>query len=134
MNHERKGNDQEQIRFLLRRINAAWLKGRLEELEECFHADIVIRGPDLREMARGRESCVRSYADFIRQATVREFQESEPDVSIWGNTAVSIYSWDITYEMKGQEHHERGRDLFVLTRDDGGWRAVWRTVLLSSQP
>ncbi len=62
---------------------------------------------------------------------MREFKESDPDIDLWGNTAVATYSWEITYEMNGQNYHESGQDLFVLTRDEDGWRAVWWAILPS---
>ncbi len=77
-----EGNDRGEIRLLLSKVNQAWLKGRPEELNECFHNDMLIEGPGFQETARGNEVCVRSYEDFIRQATVRDFKESEPDIDL----------------------------------------------------
>jgi hypothetical protein len=68
----------EQVRQLPRRINEAWLKGPVEELAECFHEDMIIAGPDLQPLASGREACVRSYVDFVGQATIRECRLAEP--------------------------------------------------------
>jgi ketosteroid isomerase-like protein len=126
--------EQEQIRNLLSRINEAWLTGQTERLSDCFHNHMIVKGPDLQEMARGREACVKSYADFIRLATVGEFQASEPVIDLIGNVAVATSAWEISYRMNDRDYHESGRDLLVLTREDGGWQVAWRTVLLSSQP
>ncbi len=127
-------HDQEQIRSLVSRINEAWLKGHTERLNECFHDDAVVKGPDLQEMARGREACVKSYADFIRMAIVKEFQAFEPVIDVFSNVAVVTSPWEIGYRMNDRDYHESGRDLLVFIREDGGWQVVWRTVLLSSQP
>ncbi len=88
-------NDRKQIRSLLTRINEAWLKGYTEGLNECFHNDVVVKGPDFQEMARGREACVRSYGDFVRLATAREFKASEPVIDLFGNIAVTSCPWEI---------------------------------------
>ena len=132
---EEKRSDREEVRLLLDTINDAWLKGRPEDLADvlnrCFHNDMVIRGPDLRTVATGREACVRSYEEFLREATVRECTLSDPDIDLWGNTAVATYSWDMTYQMGGQVYHESGHDLFALARGRKGWRAVWRAILPS---
>jgi len=125
--------DQEQIRSLLRRINEAWLEGHTERLNECFHDEVVVRGPDLKETARGREPCVKSYEDFIRLATVREFKASGPVIDLFGRVAVTTSPWKISYRMNDQEYHESGHDLLVLIREEAGWKVVWRTVLLSPQ-
>jgi hypothetical protein len=65
----------DEIRRLLERINDAWLKGRPERivpaLSECFHEEVVMRGPGLAEVGRGREICAKSYEDFVRSAIVR---------------------------------------------------------------
>jgi hypothetical protein len=67
-----QANDHDEVRLLLGRINDAWLKGRPEDLasalNDCFHNDIVIKGPDFQELGRSKELCVKSYEDFLRQA------------------------------------------------------------------
>jgi hypothetical protein len=131
-------NDRDEIRLLLGKINDAWLKGIPDELPrvlgECFHDDMVVKGPDFQEAGRGKEACIRSYEDFLRQATVRECRLSEAAIDLSGNAAVATYSWEMTYGLGGQDYHESGHDLFVFTREDGKWLAVWRAVLVSPRP
>ena len=124
-------SDQEQIRALLREVNEAWLQGRWEVLNDCFCNDVVIKGPQLQEMGRGREACVKSYADFTRMATVREFKASEPAIDVFGTVAVASCPWKIDYRMNNQDFRESGHDLLVLTHEEGGWKVVWRAVLSS---
>jgi uncharacterized protein (TIGR02246 family) len=129
-------SDRDEIRALIGRINDAWLKGPPESVEsvvkECFTEGMVIVGPNLQVAGRGREACAKSYADFARAAKVRECRLADPDVEVSGDTAVATYAWEMTYEMQGREHHESGHDLYVLSRTDGRWRAVWRAVLMSN--
>ena len=129
-----EGNDKKQIRNLLSRMNEAWLRGHTERLNECFRDDVVVRGPDLKEMARGREACVKSYTDFLRLAKVEEFQASEPLIDLFGSMAVVTSPWKISYRMNGRDYHESGHDLLVLVREEGGWKVAWRSVLPSPQP
>jgi Domain of unknown function (DUF4440) len=129
-----EGNEQEQIHSLLSRMNEAWLKGRTGELNEFFHNGVVVKGPDLQEMARGREACVKSYGDFIRLATVREFKAPEPVIDLFGNMAVATCPWEISYRMNDHEYHESGQDLLVLTHEEGKWHVAWRAVLPTPQP
>ena len=129
-----EGDSRKEVQDLINRINEAWQGGRTGELNEYFHNDMVIRGPDLTELARGRETCVKSYEDFVQKSLVRNFKASEPEVDLWDGMAVATSSWAITYEMQGQAYQELGRDLFVLTRAGGRWLVIWRAVLLSPQP
>jgi ketosteroid isomerase-like protein len=128
------GNRRE-ITRLLERINDAWLHGRPEDLPaalgDCFAPEMVVRGPDLGLLGKGKEACIRSYQDFLSQATVRECRLSPPEIDLAGDTAVAGYAWDMVYVLAGSEHHESGRDLFVLARTGDGWRAVWRTLLVT---
>ena len=129
--------DKAQIRLLIDRINDAWLKGPPEQIpaamEDCFHNQMVIRGgPDFQLMAGGKAACIQSYTDFLRQASVRACTLSEPQIDVSGDTAVAICPWDMTYELNGQEYRESGHDMFILSRVDGKWTAVWRALLPAS--
>ena len=117
----------EEIRQLLLSLNEAWVQGRPEDLGRHFDEDMVIVHPGGR--AEGRETCVNSYRDFVAQATVHEYKESEFEIDCWGNTAVASYRFDIAYEMNGGHYRESGRDVFVFIRRDERWLAVWRTMI-----
>ena len=125
------GDDQQQIRKLPTTIQEAWLTGEVERLNACFAQDMVIAGADLRELARGRWSCVDSYRDFISQAKVRYFKFDEPDVTVHGLTSVVNCPWEIDYELSGESYHEHGRDLMICNRDQEGWMVVYRIVVFT---
>ena len=127
-------NDREEIQALVRKINEAWLGGRSDVLNQCFADDVVIRGPAFEVLARSKDACVKSYEDFIRQATVGEFKALDPAIDLWGATAVATSSWEIAYQMNGRDYHEFGHDLLVFTRQDARWWVVWRAVLPAPQP
>jgi len=124
-------SERDRIREVLEGINRAWVEGRVRELETYFHEDMVIVGPDLRVLGHGREACIRSYEEFVRQAAVAEFGEEGFEIGVWGHAAVASYRFEICYEVGGKTLRESGRDLFVLAREDDRWRAVWRMVLPS---
>ncbi|HXZ78463.1 MAG TPA: nuclear transport factor 2 family protein [Terriglobales bacterium] len=128
-----QNSDLEQIQILLKSINDAWLKGRPEDVPQAltphFHPDICIKGPGLQMMAKGRDACARSYQEFLQQATLKDCALSEPEVSVYGDTAVATFKWEMTYVLQGQEYRESGYDLFVLCRADGRWLACWRAML-----
>ncbi len=124
-------NDRQEILALITAINAAWLEGRVEELREYFHDDIVFVPPGFEGRIEGKEKCVGSYHDFMSQAIVKDFKTAEPKVDVWGDTGVVSYPWEMAWEMGGQSYRESGHDLLVLARGAEGWRAVWRTALSS---
>jgi uncharacterized protein (TIGR02246 family) len=121
--------DREEIGHLIERINEAWLNGRAEELSELFHPDMVMALHGFVSRAVGRDVCVESYKDFTRHATVKKFKPTAAEVDVWGDTAVAYYSWDIEFTVKGKNRSETGHDLFVFRKGEGGWRAVWRTLI-----
>jgi Domain of unknown function (DUF4440) len=85
--------------------------------------------PGFQARIEGRAACIRSYDDFLAAATVDEFDPSEPSVDICGDTAVATFGWEMAWSTNGQSHRESGHDLFVFSRENGRWWAVWRTML-----
>src|SRR5437868_10193801 len=124
--------DRETILLLLAEINQTWLTNPPDEfpalLGKLFHESMVIRGPGYQTMGAGRDACIQSYVDFVRQARVTAWNLSDTEVDLFGDTAIATYAWKITYEMNGQEHRETGHDLFVFMRSDNRWLAVWRAM------
>ena len=129
-----QSDDRATLRNLVRDINLAWRSGHADDLNRYFHDDMVIVAPGFAQRVEGRAACVASYAEFVSQAKIREYRESEPAIDLWGNTAVTSFSWDIEYEMKGTVSRATGRDIFVFAREGGNWRAVWRTMLVDPPP
>jgi len=128
-------NDHEKVRIVLQQINDAWLHGRSEHLrqslEDCFHEEMVIRGPDFQDLCRGKAACAQSYVDFLHQAKIQNCKLAEPEIDIAGDTAIATYAWKMTYELAGQSYTEAGHDLVVFTGHEGKWLAVWRALLPS---
>src|SRR2546421_10028343 len=92
-------DDADEIRVLLKKINDAWLKGPPEKMAEtlgqCFADNLVIKGAGFKEMGRGKAECIKSYQDFVRQAVIRETELSEPEIDVFGDTAIANYSWEM---------------------------------------
>ena len=110
------------------RINRAWRTGRVEEMVDAFHDDVVVVQPGFGTRVSGREACVGSYAEFAAAARVLAYDESEHAVDVWGDTAVATYRFRIEYEIEGKSYLEAGHDLLVFIRASDGWRVVWRTL------
>jgi hypothetical protein len=114
---------------VVRRINQAWVLGRTEDLEALLHPSMVVVPPPPDDAVRGRDACIESYREFALAARVLHFEELHPTVEVFGETAIATYDFAITYEADGTYTTERGREIFVLAREEGRWRAVWRTQL-----
>jgi hypothetical protein len=126
---DNKTEIQQEIWKIVKDINQAWAKNRTADLTNFFHQDMVIVSPDFQKLGDGRENCIKSYEDFCSQATVHSYEELEPVIDIFTTTAVIIYRFKISYEMKGKVYDEMGRDMFVLQKEAGKWLAVWRMVI-----
>jgi len=110
----------------VRDANRAWTEGRPEEVGPLFHRSAVMAGPDGGELIRGREAIVASFVDYCRRATTRAFEELDHEVRVFGDTAVLTYGFAVTYELEGEVHDERGREVLVWARDEEEWAVVWR--------
>lgn len=119
---------QHEIQGVIAEISQAWRNRRLDDLNSIFHEDMVIVGPDFQELSRGRAACVKSYHDFLAQARILDYRESEPIVDDWTAIAVATSPWEMTYELAGTRYRESGHDTFVFKKEDGRWQAVWRLM------
>jgi hypothetical protein len=117
------------ITRILEDINGCWLEGHPERLEDYFHQDMVIAALGQKVGGRGREACVQSYRGFIDQATIIYYRESDRTIDVCGDTAVACYRFEMSYRMNDQQHHDVGYDLFVFSRQEERWWAVWRTII-----
>lgn len=122
--------DADEIWQLIQRMNDAWAKGGPEDLASFFREDIVMVHPDFTQRTEGIDACVASYQDFCKQAQIRDFKINNPGIDVFGDTAIATYSYEITYEMGGEQFNDTGRDIFVFVRQSGQWRAVWRTMII----
>jgi ketosteroid isomerase-like protein len=127
-------DDSNEIRQLLREIGEAWLNRDTSRLNRYFHDGMTINGPDLQQLCTGKDACVKSYQEFTNQTVVLDYEESPPRIDLYGDTAVVVSPWQITYELNAQQHCEVGRDLLVLVRQAGAWLVVWRALLPQPKP
>jgi uncharacterized protein (TIGR02246 family) len=126
---ERKPTDDElAIRDLLSKVNAAWLERRFEDLDALFAEDAVLVAPGFAARMAGRIACIETFREFMNRAAVTSYVEDDLRVSIYGDTAVADFAWEMTWTDADEPYRQHGRDLFVFTRRQGEWRVVWRTL------
>jgi hypothetical protein len=119
----------EDVVTTLAALNSAWLERRFSDLGKYFDESIVMKGPGLKELTRGRESLVQSYATFMGNSKVLAYSESNHKIDPWGSVAVAAYDWSMTWEQGGRTESGSGQDMFVFERRSSGWIAVMRVML-----
>ena len=110
----------------IRASNAAWCGGDPEGVADLFHDDVVMASPDGTPLAEGKEAMVRSFVEYCGSVVTHEFKERDPKISLFGDTAVATFDFDVSYEHDGKVHNESGREILVFTRLGDAWKAVWR--------
>ena len=120
---------QRQVWAVLQRINAAWLRGELDNLSETLHERMLVVPPGFTQRIEGAVSCAEGYQDFARTATVQSYEESDASVDVFGATAVVSYRYRLTYTMEGTSYQDTGNDVYVFVFEDDRWQAVWRTLV-----
>jgi hypothetical protein len=121
---------QDEIWQIIKSMNITWVKGNPEDLKNFFHENMVIYASEsFQKLSVGREKCVDSYKRFSKNAKILEFEEKDPQIDIFGTTAIVSYSYEITYDINNEIIQDEGRDLFVFVQLGNKWQAVWRTVI-----
>jgi hypothetical protein len=74
----------------------------------------------------------------MERVTIQRYEEGEPVVDVWGDTAVAIYRWEMAWTSGGVPKREAGHDILVLRRpapgDGAAWRVVWRAITSEGAP
>lgn len=109
---------------VLKELNDCWTKGDATNLSNFFHKDMVAITPTDRERREGRDACIAGWAGFAQMAKISRWIENDPQIQLYGNTAIVTYYFDMEFEMGGQRIQMGGRDMFVFVMENGKWWAV----------
>src|SRR5207302_4639648 len=112
----------------MRRINQAWLNGRVDDLEPMIHPDVVMVLPGIVGRIQGRGQFLAGFGDFTDNARIHEFREHDLQVDVAGQVAVVSFRYDMVYERSGSRYRVTGRDLWIFQQQDRTWVAVWRAM------
>lgn len=121
-------NSEDAVRDVIGTVDRAWREKHFAGLDECFHPDAVITGPDYVEYARGRERCAASYREFASNAAVLSYTETDQVLRTWGTTAVYTFSWNMEYQREKGPRREAGTDELVLELSEGRWQVIFRHI------
>jgi hypothetical protein len=119
--------DQQELWTLMQQINNCWCKGQPAQLADYLHDNIVFNSPDLKHQFTGKDTCIQSYIDFLNNSKVLLYNESNPVVHVFNNTAIVTYDFEMKYEQKNKLYHETGTDIMIFNKQIS-WKAVWRSL------
>jgi hypothetical protein len=122
-------NDQEDVRRTIETLNAAWRENRPRDMTPLLHPDIVMAFPAFSGALAGRDALLASFDEFCLNARVLEDRESNLQVQVVGDTAVTTFNFAMVYERAAYREHSTGRDFWIFARQQGQWTAVWRTMM-----
>jgi ketosteroid isomerase-like protein len=122
-----------EIRQTVERINEASRKGDIEALKHFCHKDVVIVPPGFVRRAEGRDKYLKSVEDFCAIGTFLEYKELSMKIDVFGNVAIVYYNYETKWEMEGKTFSETGTIVMVLSRNDGKWLMIWRTLIPTVQ-
>jgi ketosteroid isomerase-like protein len=108
----------------VRAMNDAWTQGDPDELSRFFHRDMVAVTPTDRRRLEGAAACIAGWKGFCGAARIHRWEEIDPVIKDFGDSAVVAYYFDMSFDMGGKTLHSSGRDLFFFVREDERWWAV----------
>jgi hypothetical protein len=62
----------------------------------------------------------------MNNSKVLLYNEGNPVVGIFANTAVVTYDFEMKCEQNNKTCHETGTDIMVFDRNQDSWKVVWR--------
>lgn len=121
--------DEREVHNTLKAINNAWRNGNPEEMKIHLHPEIVMKFPGFSGEISCRETLVNSFIEFCTNAKVIEYAESDEQINIIGNCAITSFQFDMVFERAKSRYKSTGRDVWVFERIGNNWLAVWRTMI-----
>jgi hypothetical protein len=115
---------QQEIWAIVRAMNDAWIKGNPDDLAKFFHRDMVAITPTDRNRLDGQAACIAAWKDFCNAARIHRWEEVNPVIHVYGNSAVVAYDFDVSFDMSGNTVNMGGRDMFFFVKEGEQWWAV----------
>jgi hypothetical protein len=113
-----------EIWTIVRAMNDAWTKGNPDDLAKYFHQDMVAITATDRNRLDGGAACIAGWKAFSNAARIHRWEETDPIINIYGDSAVVAYYYDMSFDMSGQTINMNGRDMLFFVKENGRWWAV----------
>ncbi len=114
----------QEIWTTVRASNDTWTKGNPDDLANYFHRDMVAITATGRNRLDGGAACIAGWKGFANAARIHRWEEVDPVIHVYGNSAVVAYYFDMAFDLGGETVNMGGRDMFFFVKEDGGWWAV----------
>lgn len=105
----------------VRALNDAWTKEKGERLAEYFHPQMVAITPVDRLRRKGAAKCIEGWQGFAQSSTIHSWREDDPDIELFGDTAVVTYYYVMDVTMGTNRMNLTGRDMLVVKKEAGRW-------------
>ena len=116
--------EKQEIWTTVRSMNDAWIKGNPDDLAGFFHRNMVAITPFGRDLLDGAAACIAGWKRFADTARIHHWEETDPAIHVYGESAVVAYYYRIRFDMSGQAFDMEGRDMFFFIKEKGRWWAV----------
>jgi len=107
--------------------NRAWMSGNPLGVEQLFHQNVICVAPGFARRSEGRQAMVESFVDYCAHVKTHFFEEKNPAIDLFGDTAVVNYRFSVRFEADGTVTDEDGQEILVFVRENGSWKVIWRT-------
>lgn len=114
----------QEIWTTVRAMNDAWTKGNPDDLGDFFHQDMVAITATDRNRLNGGAACIAGWKGFSNAVHIHRWEEVDPVIHVYDNSAVVAYNFDMSFDMGGQTINMGGRDMFFFVKENGRWWAV----------
>jgi hypothetical protein len=75
----------------VRALNDAWTKGNPDDLVKFFHRDMVAITATDRNRLDGGTACIAGWKAFSKAARIHRWEEVDPIIHVYGDSAVVAY-------------------------------------------
>ncbi len=114
----------QEIWTTVRSMNDAWTKGNPDDLVKFFHRDMVAITATERNRLDGGAACIAGWKAFSNAARIHRWEEVDPIINVYNDSAVVAYYFDMSFDMNGQTINMAGRDMLFFVKEGGKWWAV----------
>ncbi len=115
---------QQEVWTTVRALNDAWTKGNPDDLVNYFHPKMVAITATDRHRRDGGAACIAGWKGFSNATTIHRWEEIDPVIHVYGNSAVVAYYFDMSFDMGNQTINMGGRDMFFFVKENNKWLAV----------
>ncbi|MCK4574429.1 MAG: nuclear transport factor 2 family protein [candidate division Zixibacteria bacterium] len=115
---------QKQVWETVKKLNQCWSAGDPDDLKEYFHERMVVFTPSDQKRLEGGQTCVASWKEFAELVEIVSWNETDPNIQIYGDTAVVTYYYELIGRMNDKPAEMCGRDMMTLVKENGRWWLV----------